>query len=176
MTLSRLLAELERDAERGSRAHLSRLVGSFNRADHAELSEELAPIRHAMEQVFDCSTSFGDCSVERPSTGHCFLASMFLQDSFGGEILFGEVKQIPHYWNRIDGLEIDLTGDQFRQPAVQVRRGKLRPAKFIFQRKPQQRLTSEDNRQVMKLYDTFKCRVARQLKKDGRTDLAQAFE
>jgi len=176
VSLSRLVAALNREAERGSRARLFRLAGSVNRTDHADLSSELAPIRHAMEQVFDCSTSFGDCSLERPSTGHCFLASMFLQDTFGGEIVFGEVKQIPHYWNRIDGLEIDLTGDQFRQPAVQVRRGALRPAKFIFERKPQQRLTSKDNRQVMKLYDTFKRRVVRQLRQDGHPELARAFQ
>lgn len=175
MSLSRLVSTLEREAGQGSRAHLFRLVGSVNRADHADLSSELAPIRHAMEQVFDCSTSFGDCSLERPSTGHCFLASMFLQDTFGGEILFGEVEKIPHYWNRIDGLEIDLTGDQFRQPAVQVRRGALRPSKFVFERKPQQRLTSKDNRHVMKLYDTFKHRVVRQLRQEGHRDLAESF-
>lgn len=40
---------------------------------------------------------------------------------FGGELVSSNVKGYSHWFNRIDGYDIDLTGDQFGMPAVQMR-------------------------------------------------------
>jgi hypothetical protein len=46
---------------------------------------------------------------------------LVVRDLLGGELLEAEVhfrdgrRQGFHYWNRLDGVEIDLTGDQFNE-------------------------------------------------------------
>jgi hypothetical protein len=59
-------------------------------------------------------------TVERPSTGHCHVAALLLQQRHGGEILRGTVDDgitFTHYLNAIDGAWIDSTVDQFANPA-----------------------------------------------------------
>ena len=49
-----------------------------------------------------------------PSYGHCTVASLIVQDHFGGELLRGVVNGVSHYWNLLpSGEEIDLTREQF---------------------------------------------------------------
>ena len=51
------------------------------------------------------------------SAGHCRVVSLIVNDYFGGDILYSNVKGNPkwdHYWNRLDnGKEVDFTMDQF---------------------------------------------------------------
>jgi len=154
------------------------LFGSLNRPAGAEseLSGLLHPLREAMDETFSCDTTWGDCRLEAPSAGHCFVASMVVQDLFGGCIVFGEVDDTSHYWNKIGGLEVDVTGDQFRQPEVQVKKGQIRPSKTLFRREPQERLSLGTNREVMKLYDRFCGRLVKRLKDRGYADLAAKLE
>jgi hypothetical protein len=59
-------------------------------------------------------------TVDRPSTGHCHVVALLLQQRHGGEILRGTVDDgIPftHYLNAIDGVWIDSTVEQFINPA-----------------------------------------------------------
>jgi len=46
-----------------------------------------------------------------PSAGQCAVTALVVQDYFGGELWY--CKHFKHYWNRINGLEIDLTIHQF---------------------------------------------------------------
>jgi hypothetical protein len=55
-------------------------------------------------------------SSEKPSRGQCSVTSLVLQDHFGGEILRTPTAAGWHYYNRIDGLRLDLTADQFSNP------------------------------------------------------------
>ncbi|MBU2633689.1 MAG: hypothetical protein KJ674_00430 [Nanoarchaeota archaeon] len=52
-----------------------------------------------------------------PSTGHCRVTALLLQDFFKGNILYSYVKgnkKRDHYWNEFpNGNEVDITRDQF---------------------------------------------------------------
>lgn len=153
----------------------------------AEVKALLQPLRHALEDVFSCSTAFGDCSKDRPSTGHCFLVSLFVNDILGGEIVTSTVRDIPHYWCRVpvpnarggdsgQFIDVDLTGDQFFLPAVQAKRGALYPKATVFDRQPGERLSQAGNRKVMALYDRLLKRVVPVLRKEGHGALACQIE
>lgn len=58
---------------------------------------------------------WGHPSVPRES-GQCAVTAMLVQDFFGGEILRGVVKGSgSHYWNRVNGVEVDFTRAQFQK-------------------------------------------------------------
>ena len=57
-------------------------------------------------------------SEDNPSRGHCAIAALTINDLFGGDLLVAEVfrdghKTGYHCWNRLSGLDVDLTRDQF---------------------------------------------------------------
>jgi hypothetical protein len=52
-------------------------------------------------------------SPATPSRGQCAVTALVLQDYFGGEILKLSVGESWHFYNRIDGLRLDTTADQF---------------------------------------------------------------
>ena len=58
-------------------------------------------------------------TAEHPSTGQCAATAYVVHDYLGGQLLGAEVHhpdgslQGHHYWNLIDGAEIDLTREQF---------------------------------------------------------------
>lgn len=137
-----------------------------------EACARLQPLREALEEVFACDTAYGDCRPDHPSAGHCFLASMMVQDLLGGVIVQGEVNRIPHYWVRVNGIDVDITGDQFDKPKVQAKKGALYRGGAVFARKPQERLTQSGNRKVMKLYDRLRTRVLPVLRKQGKNGIA----
>jgi hypothetical protein len=59
-----------------------------------------------------------------PSLGHCAVTALVMHDFFGGELLEAEVffrngsRQGFHYWNRLAGVELDLTREQFKSQEV----------------------------------------------------------
>lgn len=61
-----------------------------------------------------------------PSVGQCAVTALVVQDYLGGDIVWAAVpvgqKTVSHYFNRIDGKEIDLTREQFA-PGTQVPAG-----------------------------------------------------
>jgi hypothetical protein len=142
------------------RSRLEQKLGSANKLSKKWLKSELQKIRDSMEPVFSCDTVFGTCREEAPSAGHCFMAAMAVQDILGGQIKFGEVvldgEPVAHYWNKIGGWEVDITGDQFRQPEVQLKKGKLRPSLGTFDRKRYEYLEQDFNKEPMKIYDRFR--------------------
>lgn len=163
-----------RDWTRGQRwaqesASFLPLPGSRNTAD---LAKQLQPLRDAMDEVFRCDTAYGTCHPAAPSAGHCMLASMVVQDLFGGEIVGGEVKKIPHYWNRIGGQDVDITGDQFGFAEVRVKKGPLHKG-TVFNRAPQETLGQPYNAEVTKLHKRFVKRLIPVLRAAGQTEWAK---
>lgn len=55
-----------------------------------------------------------DWTQEKPEAGQCYVTALILHDYLGGEILKTKGPDgFSHYWNVIDGEEIDLTRSQF---------------------------------------------------------------
>ena len=55
---------------------------------------------------------------DNPARGQCDASSFVFWELFGGDLVLAEVfvdgqRTEHHYWNRIDGEDIDLTGEQF---------------------------------------------------------------
>lgn len=76
---------------------------------------ELTALRTELLRHWSASTSFwpDQWSPQRPSYGQCAVTAMIVYDNFGGEILRSVNEGVLHYWNRVDGIEVDLTRDQF---------------------------------------------------------------
>jgi hypothetical protein len=92
-----------------------------------------------------------------PAAGHCGVTSMALTELLGGVLLLATVTGAEgedvglHYWNRLDnGLEVDLTRDQFRN-------GELLsiPSEHLPERSPAARMATR--------YDLYASRVRRRL-------------
>lgn len=72
-------------------------------------------------------------SPENPSWGQCAVTACVVQDHLGGDIVWAEAQlpdgsRISHYFNRVNGEEVDLTREQFPQgtvvpPGVDKKRG-----------------------------------------------------
>ena len=75
----------------------------------------LAALRGELEQRWCAETSFWpeEWTSERPSVGQCAVTAMLVWDRFGGEMLRTVNQGVPHYWNRLKGVEVDLTRDQY---------------------------------------------------------------
>jgi len=64
-------------------------------------------------------TDQSEWSSENPSKGQCAVTSMVVHDLLGGQLLEAEVRrgdgslQGFHYWNRLVGMDVDLTAEQF---------------------------------------------------------------
>lgn len=140
--------------------------GSANRA--TGLREKLLPLREALDGAFACSTAFGDCRRDAPSAGHCMLASMIVQDLFGGCIVSGEIRGVPHYWNRIGPIDVDLTGDQFGYRPVRVKAGALYPGGHLFPRERGRSLALPFNLEIMGKYQSFANKIIHRLRGLGQ--------
>ena len=82
--------------------------------DHPRASE-LSALRNELERRWCAETSFwpDGWTAKRPSFGQCAVTALIVYDRFGGEILRTVNEDVLHYWNRVDGIDIDLTRDQF---------------------------------------------------------------
>ena len=79
----------------------------------------------AIEASWSRQTSWtpSEWDESNPAKGHCDVASMVAWEHLGGDVVQGEVHvdgafQEFHYWNRLDGGDLDLTRDQFRGDEV----------------------------------------------------------
>lgn len=68
----------------------------------------------------DTSADPDGWTPENPLWGHCAVVSLLIQDLYGGDLVRGSLKEHPkygylrsHYWNRIDGKDIDFTKEQY---------------------------------------------------------------
>ncbi len=75
-----------------------------------------------IKEVGSADTSFDSkgWNKENPLWGHCAVVSLLAQELFGGELVKGDLDEYPkyshlksHIWNRIDGVDIDFTAEQY---------------------------------------------------------------
>lgn len=53
---------------------------------------------------------------DRPSAGQCSVTSLVLQDIAGGDLVMGWIEDVWHIWLEVEGVDIDITRDQFDNP------------------------------------------------------------
>ena len=56
-----------------------------------------------------------DWTPTNPFLGHCAIITAVVYKNFGGKIMRGVIKEngASHYWNNINGVNYDLTKEQF---------------------------------------------------------------
>lgn len=88
------------------------------------LVAELRTLRERLEPVFAQDTALPGTPPSIPSAGHCAAVAAVVQQRFGGGLVSAYLEGEPHWFNRLatDATvwDVDLTGDQFGFPAVQV--------------------------------------------------------
>lgn len=54
-------------------------------------------------------------TLENPALGQCAITALLFNEYFGGKIFSGVSETgIVHYWNKILGIKVDLTKQQFK--------------------------------------------------------------
>ena len=71
----------------------------------------------------DTSSDSTNWSPENPAMGQCAVTALIVNDYFNGKIVWANAllpdgKNISHYFNNIDGIEIDLTRKQFPKGTI----------------------------------------------------------
>jgi hypothetical protein len=99
--------------------------------DEAELQATLQRMREQFDPAFARDTAYAPSLQssggpnETPSTGHCAVVAVIVQKRLGGKLLRTTVAGEEHWFNRVPlaggYVDVDLTGDQFGSPAVQIR-------------------------------------------------------
>lgn len=85
----------------------------------------LADLRRHVERYFQPDTAYPGTKSSIPSAGHCAIVSAIALLKLGGALASATVKGESHWFNRLsDGSQfwdVDLTGDQFGLPSVQIK-------------------------------------------------------
>ena len=69
-------------------------------------------------------TDAPEWTPDNPSRGQCAVTALVVHDLLGGQLLEAEVRNADgspqgfHYWNRLAGVDVDLTRSQFRDGEV----------------------------------------------------------
>lgn len=100
--------------------------------DRDALRETLESTRKQIDRAFRPDTAAKGFRGSTASTGHCAAVATIVYVLFGGEMVSTEVDGHGHWLNRISLgnrlLDVDLTGDQFGRPALQMEEaGQLYP-------------------------------------------------
>ena len=93
----------------------------------AELRRAIASLRARLEPAFRPDTAIKPVECPRSvSAGHCCAVATIVRAMLGGEFVSADVDEQSHWFNRIpvagDLFDVDITGDQFGLPAIQVAR------------------------------------------------------
>jgi hypothetical protein len=89
---------------------------------------ELWTLRQRIEREFRPDTANpGTPDRGPPSAGHCAAVAAIVQAIFGGDFISTKIDGVSHWYNRVGAFDIDLTGDQFGFPPVQILRSPLYP-------------------------------------------------
>jgi hypothetical protein len=108
-----------------ARQFLERFSG-WNSA--ANRHERLVSLRQQLDKAFAEDTAYpgtiASGETTTASAGHCAVVAAIVQQEFGGQMLSTHVDGEEHWFNRITSvgtpIDVDLTGDQFGGPKVQV--------------------------------------------------------
>lgn len=99
-------------------------MGDIDIGKGKNMDIDFMQLRKALEQSWDKDTAYPAARKEASagsSHGQCWVTALIVQDYFGGNILVHDygVDDAKHFWNRLpDGVEIDLTADQFEDGVV----------------------------------------------------------
>ena len=89
-----------------------------------DVSRELERLRHALDRAFSPETALEGTQRRVASSGHCAAVAAIVLDRFGGYLVSTRLQGESHWFNRIrmgdSNVDVDLTGDQFGQPAIQT--------------------------------------------------------
>ena len=71
----------------------------------------------------DTSSDQNNWSKKNPAWGQCAVSALFVNDMLGGKLIWAEAllpdgRKISHYFNLVNGIEIDLTKEQFPKGTV----------------------------------------------------------
>ena len=81
-------------------------------------------LREQLASSFSPATAYGGRVGAVPSVGHCAAAALIVREVLGGALVSAPAYGENHWFNRIeiDGAprDVDITGDQFGLPAIQV--------------------------------------------------------
>ena len=72
-------------------------------------------VRRRLERCWSVNTS-RQWSRDNPANGQCAVTSLVLQDVYSGSLLKTRVGDAWHFYNEIDGRNVDLTASQFSKP------------------------------------------------------------
>ena len=76
--------------------------------------------RKKLDRAFTSNTCLGSFDTSNPARGHCAAVTLLLVEEFGATPVSTRVDGQSHWLARLDDCDVDLTGDQFGRPAVQV--------------------------------------------------------
>lgn len=95
----------------------------------------IASIQEQVRTAWSAQTTANEVfDPENAAAGQCAITALLLQDLLGGDLVWAEVQLpngalISHYWNRIDGVDKDLTRDQFPEGTI-IPAGSAKPGEF----------------------------------------------
>ena len=85
----------------------------------------LSEIESAIQSSWSIDTTYcvDDYMARHPAWGNCAVTALLLQELLGGELMRGLAIEpgqsgTAHYWNRVNGLDLDLTWRQFAQGTI----------------------------------------------------------
>jgi len=102
-------------------------------ANLTTLVADVKLLRQQLEQGFSAETAAPGYDNKGTFTaGQCAAAAIIVYKAIGGEFVSSSAPGISHWFNRIvvngEAFDVDLTGDQFDRPPVQVEKaGSLYP-------------------------------------------------
>jgi len=89
------------------------------------IESEISKLEEAIRKSWSKETSSDPekWAYENPAWGQCAVTALLVNDYLGGDIVWAEAKLpdgkgISHYFNRIEGREIDLTRRQFPEGTI----------------------------------------------------------
>jgi putative hydrolase of the HAD superfamily len=98
--------------------------GSQPRVTPGLLLARLREERRLLEAAFAPDTAYPSSAGSTASSGHCAVVAAITQQRLGGKLLSANVEGESHWFNRLPTAagecDVDLTGDQFGRPPVQV--------------------------------------------------------
>ena len=92
--------------------------------DKDRLLEAVASIRKRLEKAFSPDTAITANKGLTLSAGQCAAASIVTSKVLGADYVSAQPSGKSHWFNRVkvgnEFLDVDLTGDQFGRPAIQI--------------------------------------------------------
>lgn len=133
---------------------------------HTQEHMNLDDLEKALQKSWSKETSYSPdlWTVGNPAMGQCAVTALVVNDYLGGEIVWADAvlpdgQKISHYFNQIDGKEIDLTRSQFPE-GTDIPRGVMKNKNFSTTRDFM--LSNENTR---KRYGLLKTRIQIHLNK-----------